>query len=139
MKATVDANILFACLIKGNLTRKLWFNPELHLFAPSFIIDEFLKYRKEIEKKSRLPEDEFNRLLGLVLSQITLVPDSELKPFIPAAASLTKDDKDWLYLACALKENTIIWSNDKEFKRQKRVETKTTAEMMETIMMAAEK
>jgi predicted nucleic acid-binding protein len=73
---------------------------------------------------------EFNQLLELTTSQLILVSDAELKPYLPAAASLINDSKDWLYLACALKENAILWSNDKEFKKQTRIKTKTTEEMM---------
>jgi len=129
MKATVDANILFACLIQEGQTRKLWFNPELRLFAPEFIVAEFLKYRKTIERKYGGKPQDFRKLMATVLEQVELVPDAELKPYLPAAASLTKDEKDWLYFACALKENTIIWSNDKEFRKQHRIKAKTTAEM----------
>ncbi len=131
MKITVDANILFACLIREGQTRKMWFNPELQLFAPSFIIVEFLKYKKLIQKKFGSKEKEFDRLVELVLNQINFVSDDELKPFLPAAVFLLEDSKDWLYLACALKEDTIVWSNDKGFKKQKRVGVKTTSEMIE--------
>ncbi len=133
MKVTVDANILFACLIKNGCTRRIWFNPELRLFAPKFIVVEFLKYGKTVERKSSGKEADFKKLLNLVLAQVELVPDSELKPYMPAAASLLKDPKDWLYLACALKEDTVVWSNDKEFKNQNRIKVKTTAEMEKTV------
>ncbi len=130
MKVTVDANILFACLIKESFTRKLWFDADLQLFAPRTIIAEFLKYQETIKKKYGDNQLDFDRLLDTVIAQLRLVPDSELKPFVPAAASLLNDEKDWLYLACALKENTIIWSNDAGFKEQSRIEVRTTAEMM---------
>ncbi|MBU2099761.1 hypothetical protein KKB11_00845, partial [Candidatus Micrarchaeota archaeon] len=62
---------------------------------------------------------------------INFISDQELKPFMPASASLIKDPKDWLYIACALKEDTIIWCNDKGFKKQERIKTLTTTEMKE--------
>ncbi len=58
-----------------------------------------------------------------------MVSDEELMPYLPAAASLSTDSKDWMYLACALKEDSILWSQDKEFKRQTRVPVKTTEEL----------
>ncbi len=133
MKVTVDANILFACLIKDEQTRKTWFSQELRLYAPEFIIDEFLKYKELLRKKSGYNTLEFDRLLKIVISQVRLVPDKELAPFLPAAASLISDQNDLLYMACALKEDTIIWSNDKEFKKQARIKTKTTTEMIKEI------
>lgn len=133
MKATVDANILFASLVKEGTTRKIWFNPGLRLFAPEFIIVEFLKYKKTIERKSGLGAGEFRRLLELAVSQIHLIPDRDLKPYLSAAASLSDDAKDWLYLACALKEDSPLWTNDNGFRKQKRVKTRTTEEMVKGI------
>ncbi len=130
MRVTVDANILFASLIKDSATRRLFFNPALFLFAPEFIVDEFILHIKEIEEKSGLEEDELYRLVGKVLSQLTLVSDKNLKPFLPAAASLVDDSKDWLYISCALRENTAIWSHDSDFGMQKRVKVITTKELL---------
>ncbi len=135
MKATVDANILFSALLKKSLTRRIWFVPEIRLFAPRFLLKEFQKYASYLENKYHGNTAEFQSLCEKLLEQVVFVEDGELKPYLPAAASLSKDPKDWLYLACALKENTIIWSDDKEFKKQARVETKTTKEMKEEIGM----
>ncbi len=130
MKVTVDANVLFACLIKDSTTRKLFFNPALSLFAPEFIVDELIQHILEVQEKSGLPEKELHHLILKVFGQLTLVPDRDLKPFLPAAASLIKDPKDWLYLSCALQEDTIIWSNDNDFGQQKRVKIATTKELI---------
>jgi predicted nucleic acid-binding protein len=135
MKATVDANILFACLIKEGKTRELWFNPELELVAPGFIITEYLKYRKTIQTKSGQTEDEFQKFSSLIITQLTLIPDKELYPYLPAAASLSDDDKDWLYLACAICKDTVLWSNDVGFRNQKRVKVLATAEMVKQVGM----
>ncbi|MCX6803355.1 MAG: PIN domain-containing protein [Candidatus Diapherotrites archaeon] len=130
MQVTIDANILFAALIKGGETRRVLANPELRLFAPAFIFVELLKYKLEILKKSNGSEDELNYLIALLLKNISLVDDGNLVPFIPAAQTLTNDTKDIYYFACALYKNTIIWSNDKEFKKQKRIRIFTTDEMI---------
>lgn len=131
MRATIDANVLFSALIRKGLTRKIWFGPELSLYAPQFLLVEFHKYGSFLQKKFRGSGEDFKLLSQKLLSQVKFVPDQELKPFLPAAASLIKDSKDWLYLACALKEDTVIWSNDKGFKKQNRVKTFSTAEMRE--------
>ncbi len=120
MKITVDANILFACLIRDSTTRKLFFNPALSLFAPGFIVDEFARHLAEVRKKPGLGDGELYRLVDKVLGQLVLVPDKDLKPFLPAAASLVDDPKDWLYISCALYENTSIWSHDLDFSTQKK-------------------
>ena len=133
MKITVDANILFACLIRDSTTRKLFFNPALSLFAPGFIVDEFARHLAEVRKKPGLGDGELYRLVDKVLGQLVLVPDKDLKPFLPAAASLVDDPKDWLYISCALYENTSIWSHDLGFGTQKRIRIISTKELIDII------
>jgi predicted nucleic acid-binding protein len=130
MKITVDANMLFACLIKDSTTRKLFFNPALSLFAPEFIVDEFARHLAEVRKKSGLNNEEFYRLVDKILGQLILVPDKNLRPFLLAAASLVDDSKDWLYISCALYENTLIWSHDLDFSTQKRIRIISTKELI---------
>ena len=133
MKITVDANILFACLIKDSTTRELFLNPALFLFAPEFIVDEFARHLVEVRKKSGLSNEELYRLVDKVLGQLVLLSDKDLKPFLPAAASLVDDPKDWLYISCALYENTIIWSHDLDFGTQKRIRIISTKELINIV------
>lgn len=135
MKATVDANILFSALLKSGVTRRLWFHPEIELYAPCFLLREFKKHSNYLRNKFAGSNEEFQLLRSRITSQIFFVEDSELKPFLPAAAHLIKDPDDWLYFACALKEDTIIWSEDKEFKKQNRIKVFTTKEMMKEFGM----
>lgn len=133
MKVTADANILFSAVLKEGVTRKIWFDPTIDLTAPEFLITEFQKYKKELEKKFSGTKSDFNALAQKIISQTKFVPNQELISFMQAAATLTADPKDTLYFACALKENTIIWSNDKGMKKQHRVTVKTTSELAEEI------
>ena len=133
MKATVDANILFAALIRDSATRRLWLHAGLELFAPEFIIAEFLKHRPLVIRKSGADSDELDRLLQQMLKKVIRVPDAELKLFLSAAQSLCKDPDDTRYLACALTKDTIIWSQDRHFKEQTRIKVRTTAELMAQI------
>lgn len=41
MRLVLDANILFAALIKDSLTAELIIKDELQLYAPEFLLDEF--------------------------------------------------------------------------------------------------
>ncbi|MFX1575487.1 MAG: PIN domain-containing protein [Promethearchaeota archaeon] len=51
MKLNVDANILFAALIKEGLTAELLLSDKLQLFTPEFLLTEFSKYKDLIPKK----------------------------------------------------------------------------------------
>lgn len=135
MKITIDANIFFSALLRKGITRKIWFSPEIELYAPRFLLTEFHKYRSFLQKKFNGAPEEFRLLSQKLLSQVKFISDQQLKPFLPASASLTKDPKDWLYVACSLREDTIIWSNDKGFKKQERIKTFTTTEMKEEFGM----
>lgn len=130
MNCTVDANIFFAALAKNSATRRLWFFQELTLYSPIFLLNEFQKYKSYLFKKYSGTQEEFETLTNDLLSQLRFVSYDALKPFLPAASSLIMDSQDWLYLACALKEDTVIWSNDQGFKKQNRVKVYTTTEMM---------
>ena len=63
MDLVVDANILFAALIKENITSELLLKREFHLFAPEFIFDEFKKYRDYLKNKSERTDEDFDHLL----------------------------------------------------------------------------
>lgn len=129
MNVIVDANILFAALLKDGMARRLMFNPDLQLYAPEFIVREFLKHRAYLLEKYAFGQDKFGRLLSLLVSSVRLIPDRKLEPFLPAAHSLIEDPNDWLYLAAALRENAVIWSEDKGMKMQSRVKVYTTKSM----------
>jgi predicted nucleic acid-binding protein len=133
MKATVDANIFFSALLRKGITKRIWFDMETILYAPAFLLDEFYKHEKFLKNKFRGTINEFNSLSQKLLSQICFIPNQELSAFLPAAKTLSKYPEDWIYLACALKQDTIIWSNDKEFKKQSRIKAKTTTELMQEL------
>lgn len=134
MKLVADANVLFSALIRDGTTRRLWFEPNISLYAPAMIVVELIKYRPCIDAKNSGETQALELLVEKALSKLSIVGEESLKPYLPAAASLITDSKNWLYLACALKENAAIWSNDKHFKAQKRVQVKTTSELLKEVL-----
>lgn len=131
MDLVVDANILFAALIKESITSELMLQNHLHLYAPEYILDEFEKYRDIIKKKTNRTNDEFDRALDVFQRRIALVPYEEMKPFVKKAITISPDMKDVPYIALALRLNTAIWSNDKNLKeKQKEVRVYSTKEIM---------
>lgn len=118
MDLVVDANILFAALIKKSITSELLFRDDLHLYAPEFIFVEFEKYRELVKKKTERTDDDFDELLELFQRRIVLVTIEEIKPFIESAKDISPDTKDVPYIALALKLNIAIWSNDRLLKEK---------------------
>ena len=63
MKLVIDANVLFASLIRPSLTAQLLFDEKITLYAPEFLMEEFKKYEKMILEKTSRTNEEFNEFL----------------------------------------------------------------------------
>lgn len=132
MDLVIDANILFAALIKRFITSDLLFRNDLHLYAPEFIFEEFEKYRHVIKTKTERSDDEFDELIAILYRTIELVPKEDFKRFIKKAKVISPDIKDVPYIALALKMHIAIWSNDKDLKnKQDEVIVYNTREIIE--------
>ncbi|MFX1445221.1 MAG: PIN domain-containing protein [Promethearchaeota archaeon] len=132
MKLVVDANILFAALIKEELTAELLISDKLQLFAPEFLFAEFSKYEELILKKTHRSKKDFKKYLELLKEQITIIPKKEITLFIDKAEKISPDPKDTIYLALALALKSSIWSNDKSLKEfQEEVTVLSTEELIE--------
>ena len=70
MKLVVDANILFASMIKDSLTAELLLSDKLNLFAPEFLFDEFTKYEEYILKKTNRSKEDFAQYLNILKEEI---------------------------------------------------------------------
>ena len=93
MKFVVDANILFAALIKEGSTAELLISDKLQLFAPEFLFEEFSKYEDLILQKTHRSNEDFNQFLELLKEQITIVPKKEIIPFIDKAEKISPEEK----------------------------------------------
>ena len=78
MDLVVDANVLFASLIKDSITYNLLFSGKFHLFTPEYIFTELEKHKEEIIEKTKQTTEEFFRLLEILKRRIILVPLEEL-------------------------------------------------------------
>ncbi len=131
MDLVVDANILFAALIKDGVGHNLLFSDKLRLFTPEYIFTEFEKHKEDILNKTERTTIEFFRLTETIKRRIVLVPLEEIAPFVKGAEEITPDPDDMAYFALALKLNCAIWSNDKKMKKQDKVIIYHTHELSE--------
>ena len=128
MELVIDANILFAALIKKSGTSEILFKHKL--YAPEFIFQEFNKYKNELKYKTHRNEEDFNELFSIFKRTIILIPKEEIDPYIKKAENISPDIKDIVYLALAMKLNCAVWSNDKHLKeKQKEVKIYSTEEL----------
>lgn|SRR3989344_2442654 len=129
MDLIIDANILFAALIKDSLTVDLIFNENLHLFAPEFLLEEFYKHKQEILNKTKRTEQDFEEIFNILKQIITIIPKEEFIERFEDAFKISPDKNDSYYFALALKFNIGIWSNDNDLKKQNKVKIYTTFEI----------
>ena len=129
MKLVVDANVLFAVLIKEGKNEDLIFNHNFEIFAPNFLFEEFKKYKAFLLKKTEREESDFNKLLDILKKRIKTILDEDIK-LLEEAKQISPDLNDVDYFALALKLNCPIWSNDKKLKEQNRVRIYSTEDLV---------
>jgi len=129
MDLVVDANVLFAALIKDSFSYDILFSGKFQLFTSEYIFTELEKHKEEIMEKTEQTTEEFFRLIETLKRRIIIVPLEELVPYTEEAEKLTPDPDDIAYFALALKLNCAIWSNDKKLKEQNKIKIYNTHEL----------
>lgn len=81
MKIIIDANILFAALIRDSTTRRIILESDGQFLFPAFLFEEMEKHIEILHSKSGLSGDEFARLLQLILEKVLVIPTETLDPF----------------------------------------------------------
>ena len=130
MEMVIDANVLFAGLIRASTTAVLLFDPNLKLYTPEFILEEFMKYSEIIQNKMKRSREDFITIMHQFHQLITVVPLEEYGMYLDEAKKISPDDKDVMYFALALKMKCGIWSNDMELKNQDRITIYNTKELL---------
>ncbi len=135
VKLVVDANILFAALIRNSITRRLLLFLDNELYAPEYLVDEICEHIDEVEQKTGFSKREIKNILDtlIVEAKITLFPASQFNAKLSEAENILSDSDDAPYLALALHLSCPVWSNDKKLKGQKKVRIITTEELSRKI------
>jgi len=128
MRLVVDANVLFALAKPDSVANELVKRQKINLIAPDFALLELHKHKKELIAKSGNSEYE-----TLLKSKVHFVKIEEYKPFVLKALKMTSDAKDAVYIALAMKYNSMIWSNDSHLKEQKHIQVFTTSELIDLV------
>jgi predicted nucleic acid-binding protein len=133
MLLAVDANELLAAIIARGKTLGLFFDGRLELVSPKFILDEFREHKHEVMEKTGLNESDVSSYLLLLSPKIRFFETGDFEEFLQEARRISPDPNDVEYFALALKLNCPIWSEDKELKRQSKVNVLSTGELIELI------
>jgi predicted nucleic acid-binding protein len=127
MKFVVDTNVLMTYFWKNSQTRNILIsNRDLELIAPEFALEEINKYKKEIIKKAKISEEEFNVSRIDLAIFVQFIPLLKYQNFLKNALEISPDSNDVDFIALALKLKCPLWSNDKKLKTQRVVEVYST-------------
>ncbi|NCN99321.1 hypothetical protein COU62_02225 [Candidatus Pacearchaeota archaeon CG10_big_fil_rev_8_21_14_0_10_35_219] len=133
MNLIVDANVLFAALLKEGKTIEILLNPFFNFYAPEFIFEEFEKYEKELLGKMHRTEYEFFEVFENLKELVDVVPKKDYEEKVELAKEISPDENDFYYFALALKLNCAIWSNDKNLRNQDRIKVYSTEELVKML------
>ena len=120
MKVVVDTNIVFSAILNSSsgigkllLTQ----NNKLDFHSCEYLYDEVHEHRAKLKKLTKLPDDELDTLIGLVLRNITfindkLIPAKHTAEAIELTSGIDTDDSPFVALALHLK--ALLWTGDKK-------------------------
>ncbi len=128
----LDANIIFSFFKKDSMRRQLikkLLRDNYKLLSPDFVLEEILNNKEKIKKFSQISEPEFAFLFYLLNKEIITLPKSSYSKFLTEAESFAPHTKDNSYFALALYLGCPIWSDEKNFKQQRKIKIFTTKEI----------
>lgn len=119
----MDANILFAALLRTGITNILLLRDDLQLYAPVSLLKETDKYMAMIRQRTSLSDTELQRFSKLLRRTITFME-------VNSEGFTAPDPADADYLCLAENLGIPLWSNDRLLKEQNLVRVITTAELL---------
>lgn len=136
----LDACILFSFFKEDSTRRKIIEElPNLgcKLISPEFVLKELISDKEKIMKYGKINELSFSFLFSLILRKVEFILEKEYKEFMSEANKLsphganTKDDPCF---ALSLAFNIVpIWSDEKSFKSQSKVEILSTGRLLKLL------
>lgn len=104
MRLVVDSNRIISALIKEGVSRKILSSKNIEFFTVGYIKEEISKYKAVIIEKSAMSAEAIDALFSLVMENINVVPEEDVKLKMKEALNIMKgiDAKDAPFIAAAL-------------------------------------
>jgi predicted nucleic acid-binding protein len=120
MIVVIDVNVVLSALMKDSTTREIIVKSGFDFCFPEVSLVKIRKYEGLILEKSGLSEREFSQLFDKLLSFIRLIPTEEVKSHWSDAKKIMAhvDVEDVVFVAAALSQDAVIWSEDRHFEKQ---------------------
>jgi predicted nucleic acid-binding protein len=136
MKLVIDTNRIMAGLLRDSTSRKIILNDSFSFFAPDYIETELRKHRPYLVKKAKIPGDDFDLLMQILLNKVVLVTFDDFEKEYDRAMEIMEpvDENDAPFLAVGLALGIEgIWTEDKHFFRQDLLKVYSTRDLIEMI------
>jgi predicted nucleic acid-binding protein len=133
MKLVIDTNIILSALIKDSITRKIIIESNWEFYYPLISFYEINKYKNLVLKKSNISKEKYELLLMYLFKHIILIKNDKILNNLEKAKNImfNIDPNDVVFIATALSiKNSIIWSDDNDFKKQNDVLVVNTKEII---------
>jgi predicted nucleic acid-binding protein len=134
----VDTNISMSALLKDqSITARLLKSEFFDLYYPEDGLLELEYYKEYIisKREKSLQKKSFEYVMNFIFESVHIMPSNFYSEKIKEAYLIMKDidEKDTTFLALALKLGYPVWSNDKHFQKQDKVEFYTTEEVIKLL------
>ncbi|MEW6035991.1 MAG: PIN domain-containing protein [Candidatus Micrarchaeota archaeon] len=132
MKLIVNTNRVIAALVRDSLSRKILFHSDAEFLGIRFSDAEVGRHKAIILEKAGINEEEFDRLLVKINSQIVFLDDELVLLHMEEATKIMSaiDPDDVSFIAAALATGSDIWSDDAHFSRQKKIKVWKTSDLV---------
>ena len=132
MKLIVDTNILISALIRDSVTRKIIIYSGIDLYYPEISLHELRKHEKNIIRKSGSNKDSYRKILNKLLEYIELLPEEIVLKNLNESKKIMQniDPDDVVFISAALGINADIWTNDKDFRKQRKIKIWQTKDLI---------
>lgn len=133
MRLVVDTSVLIAGLLKASKVQRLLLDPAMEFCLPEHALEEVLHHAPMIRQRAKLAPDTFDLLMALLTSQMEIVSESRLRPWISKAQRAIghRDPGDVPFVATAYAIRCDgIWSDDADFQEVTDVPVWTTPRLL---------
>jgi len=130
----VDTSVLIPFIITDGITRRLILEGRFGLYTVNEALVEIWESKDEWNRR-KMSDQTIKKLIDLMLTRITIIPDEDFKDLIKEAYSIMRGVhvNDTPFLAAAMHLNSPVWSNDAHFKKQKKVKVYSTRDILELV------
>ncbi len=138
MHLVVDTTVLIAGLLKVSTVRRLLLDPSLQFYLPEHALEEVMRHAPMIRQRAKLSQEELDLLIALLTSQMSIIPESRVRPWLPKADRVIghRDPGDVPLLATAYAIPCDgIWSDDADFEEAQDVPVWNTARLLKHLGM----